>query len=103
MSPRKAAGLRSCKHGRNNPHGAGNRPGNQKEKSSSNMGSKIHDGKTPQERYAEKKLVPFQFRFNRDTDADILEHLKAVSNKQGYVKALIRADIARNKAGTTEQ
>lgn len=31
-----------------------------------------------------------------DCDADILEKLDAVGNKQGYIKALIRADIANN-------
>lgn len=33
-------------------------------------------------------------RFNLRTDADILARLDAVSNVQGYIKALIRADIA---------
>ena len=31
------------------------------------------------------------------TDADILEKLDAIQNKQGYIKALIRADIAAQK------
>lgn len=54
---------------------------------------------------SEKKLNP-QARFERDkctrvsiklvntTDADILAHLETLPNKQGYIKALIRADIA---------
>ena len=33
-------------------------------------------------------------RLNVRTDADILERLENVPNKQGYIKALIRADIA---------
>lgn len=32
---------------------------------------------------------------NNNTDADILEHLKKQENRQGYIKALIRADIKK--------
>jgi len=32
-------------------------------------------------------------RLNKNTDADILEKLASVENKQGYIKQLIRADI----------
>ena len=35
------------------------------------------------------------FKFNLKTDADILEKLSAVDNRQGYIKALIRADIEK--------
>lgn len=31
------------------------------------------------------------------TDADIVEHMAAQENKQGYLKALIRADMEKNK------
>lgn len=34
-------------------------------------------------------------RLTRQHDADILEHLSAQKSMQGYIKALIRADIAR--------
>lgn len=34
-------------------------------------------------------------KLNIGTDADILEALDAQANKQGYIKSLIRADIAR--------
>ncbi len=33
-------------------------------------------------------------KFNIKTDADILERLKEHGNIQGYIKSLIRADIA---------
>lgn len=33
---------------------------------------------------------------NHNTDADILAKLNEVPSKQGYIKALIRADIANN-------
>ena len=39
------------------------------------------------------KQVPL--RFNLKTDADILEKLESVPNKLGYIKSLIRDDIAR--------
>jgi hypothetical protein len=34
-------------------------------------------------------------KLNDRTDADILEWLSQVGNKQGYIKDLIRKDIAR--------
>lgn len=34
-------------------------------------------------------------KLNRKTDSDIIAHLATVGNKQGYIKALIRADIAK--------
>lgn len=37
-------------------------------------------------------------RFNLRTDADILEKLESMDNVQGYIKELIRADIARSAA-----
>lgn len=41
---------------------------------------------------ATKKMT---FKFNLTTDADILEWLNSQDNKQGYIKALIRADMAK--------
>ena len=34
-------------------------------------------------------------KLNKTTDADILQKLSATGNVQGYIKGLIRADIAR--------
>lgn len=34
-------------------------------------------------------------KLNTKTDADILEHLDTMDNKQGYIKALIRKDMAK--------
>lgn len=48
---------------------------------------------TPQERYAAKAIRRFNINVNRNTDADILEHLEKLDNVQGYIKALIRADM----------
>lgn len=36
-------------------------------------------------------------KLNKRTDADILAVLDRLDNKQGYIKALIRADIERRK------
>lgn len=47
-------------------------------------------------RYDKANTKQVKFKFNLKTDADILAHLDAQENVQGYVKALIRADIARN-------
>ncbi len=33
---------------------------------------------------------------NHNTDSDILEKLQAVPSRQGYIKALIRADMEKN-------
>ena len=38
-----------------------------------------------------------KMKLNIKTDADILKKLDSVSNKQGYIKALIRRDIYENK------
>ena len=39
-----------------------------------------------------------KFKFNLRTDQDILKRLDSVDNMQGYVKRLIRADIAGGQA-----
>jgi len=36
-------------------------------------------------------------QLNIKTDTDILKKLEEVPNKQGYIKALIREDIAESK------
>ena len=45
-------------------------------------------------KYDKKNTEVINFKFNLKTDADILEKLNQVGNKQGYVKQLIRKDIA---------
>ncbi len=47
-------------------------------------------------KYDSANTVQLKFKLNRKTDADILEQLNRVGNKQGYVKALIRADLKEN-------
>ena len=39
-------------------------------------------------------------KLNKVKDADILEALEGLGNKQGYIKALIRQDLKKNKLGS---
>lgn len=48
-------------------------------------------------KYNEKHVVQIKFNFNKVTDADIIEKLQSLSNKQGYVKSLIRKDMENEK------
>ena len=47
-----------------------------------------------EELWKKENTKQVKFRFNIRTDADILSKLESVENVQGYIKALIRADIA---------
>lgn len=44
-----------------------------------------------------ENTVLLRLRFNKVNDADIIEHLNKCENKQGYIKRIIREDIARTK------
>ena len=44
-------------------------------------------------RYDAKNTKAVKLKLNKATDADILEKLESVGNKQGYIKDLIRKDI----------
>jgi len=46
-------------------------------------------------RYDAKNTIQIKMKLNLTTDADIIEKLKEVENKQGYIKQLIRDDIGR--------
>lgn len=52
---------------------------------------------TPQNRYRKKNLWTLSTTFNRATEPGLIEQVKRQDNKQGYIKALIRADIAKTK------
>lgn len=45
--------------------------------------------------WCREHTTQFKLRLNNNTDADIINWLKEIPNKQGYIKELIRADIAR--------
>lgn len=46
-------------------------------------------------KYDAKMVVPLYIKLNRKTDADIIDMLEKVPNKQGYVKQAIRNEIER--------
>ena len=52
---------------------------------------------TPQERYAAKYKKLYSLPCFTSTEQDIIDKLESVPNKAGYIKALIRADIAASK------
>ena len=46
-------------------------------------------------RYNKENTVQISLKLNRSTDADLIDSLNRVKNKQGYIKELIRKDIAK--------
>ncbi|MBO5681286.1 MAG: hypothetical protein J6T99_00940 [Oscillospiraceae bacterium] len=48
--------------------------------------------------YAKENLQQIKFVLNKETDADILAWLNQQPNKAGYLKELIRRDMAQKKA-----
>lgn len=48
-------------------------------------------------KYDNTNTVQIKLKLNRKTDADILERLGDIGNKQGYIKRLIRADLEAEK------
>lgn len=48
-----------------------------------------------QAKYDAKNTRQVHLKLNRRTDRDVLEKLDSVPSKQGYIKALIRADLNR--------
>lgn len=43
-----------------------------------------------QDKYDKNNTVQIKLKLNKKTDADIIEELGTVSNKQGLIKALLR-------------
>ena len=52
---------------------------------------------TPQSKYDAAHTQQIRLKLNLGTDADILEELARQPNKQGYIKKLIREDIAKQQ------
>ena len=44
-------------------------------------------------KYNKENTVQLLIRLNKKTDKDIIEWLKNVNNRQGYIKSLIREDL----------
>lgn len=47
--------------------------------------------------YQRKMIQQVSLNLNRKTDEDIIRWLELHDNKQGYIKFLIRADIAKSR------
>ena len=45
--------------------------------------------------YHKQALQQFNLKLNRVHDADLIEHLEKQSNRQAYLKELIRADMRK--------
>lgn len=50
-----------------------------------------------QDAWEREHTVKMTFKFNKQTDSDVLEQLAKQDSKLGYIKQLIREDIARNQ------
>lgn len=59
--------------------------------------------KRAQRKYNDTHQRQIKFSFSIQNDADVLAKLDAVPNKQGYIKELIRADIARKGTAQKEE
>ena len=46
-------------------------------------------------KYVRERCRTYVLRCNRDSDADVIALLDGQPNKAGYLKALVRADVAR--------
>ena len=49
-------------------------------------------------KYDKENMRQIKFNLSLKYDLDVIARLDAVPNKQGYIKELIRADIARAKS-----
>ena len=53
--------------------------------------------KRAREKYDAKATKQLKMKLNLKTDADIIQKLDSVPNKQGYIKQLIRDDLMKFK------
>lgn len=47
-------------------------------------------------RWDKENTVMVTMKLNKNQDADIIEKLNSVDNRQGYIKQLIKADIEKD-------
>ena len=52
---------------------------------------------SPQQRYDKANAKVYTIKVIRTTESDIIQKLDAENNKAGYIKSLIRKDIAEEK------
>lgn len=48
-------------------------------------------------KYDAENTVQYAIKLNRTTDAELIEKLGLVKNRQGYIKQLIREDLRRER------
>ena len=48
-------------------------------------------------KYDKTNTVQVILKLNKNTDGDILDKLRAVPNRQGYIKSLIREDLKNSR------
>lgn len=51
----------------------------------------------PQEKYIKDKIRRFVLNANRNTEADLIDHLEKQENVQKYLRELIREDMAKQR------
>ena len=56
-----------------------------------------------QKKYDAQNTRVYTFKLNNKTDADLIEYLDGVPNKQGAIKAALREHIERRKSMFTKQ
>ena len=62
------------------------------------MGRKTTEAKLQyMDEYDKENTTKVLLKLNNKTDADVIERLSAVGNKQGYIKELIRRDLNCHK------
>lgn len=60
------------------------------------MGMPSEAQKKAVEKYDALNTVQIKLKLNKRTDADVLQRLVEIGNKQGYIKRLIREDMSRS-------
>lgn len=48
-------------------------------------------------RYKAANTKQIKFVLNKNTEPDLIAHLESIDNVQGYIKALIRNDMSKQK------
>lgn len=51
------------------------------------------------QRYEARHITRMIFKFNRKTDADIIERIRSKSSKIDYIRKLVRRDISESGHG----
>ena len=58
---------------------------------------------TPQQKYNRQYMKMIGIPINTRTEQDLIQWLDAQPNKSGYIKSLVRADIAKAKRKAAQQ